>query len=366
MKQEASARFRFARPQERTRLQQWNIEETAERVFFTTTADGWQLAISHYRDNGLNPAHRRHPVLLCHGLGANRLLFDIDRQHSFAAWLLEQGYDVYAVDLRSHGLSEKPGQAADKHWDWGFNAYCDADIPAAIDAVLADAGASALHFVGHSMGGILLYCHAAQSDPRIVSGIAIAASLDYSGHPSIFHGLSRLVALTHIAPSMPLHWSSLAGSVAATLGRRFMSRALVNPSNVDRQVYRRLTANLLHPISSRLLRDMQHFVSGKGLQSSRHACYRQQLQHKGYAFPILSLSGTADAQCPPASAARFGTRHQVFGRAYGQRHDYGHLDLIMGKHARKETWPCMGAWLDRHDQPATQTDMQPLQMAQSA
>jgi len=33
------------------------------------------------------------------------------------------------------------------------------------------------------MGGILLYCHAAQSDPRIVSGIAIAASLDYSAIP---------------------------------------------------------------------------------------------------------------------------------------------------------------------------------------
>lgn len=366
MNNEATSPYRFSRPQERARLQQWNIKETAERVFFTTTQDGWQLAISHYRNNRLSSAHRHHPVLLCHGLGANRLLFDIDHQHSFAAWLLEQGYDVYAVDLRSHGLSEKPEQASGKRWDWGFNAYCDADIPAAIDAVLADAGVEALHFIGHSMGGILLYCHAAQSDPRIVSGIAVAATLDYSGHPSIFHGLSRLVALTHLVPSMPMHWPALVCSKAAALGKPFMDSALVHPRNVDLQVYRRLTANLLHPVSSRLLRDMQHFVSGKGLQSSRQACYQQQLQHKGYTFPILSLSGTADTQCPPASAARFGTHHQIFGRAYGQRNDYGHLDLIMGMHALEETWPCMGAWLDQHDQPATRADMPPLHMARSA
>lgn len=352
MKHEATAPYRFSRPHELTRLQQWNIQETTARVFFTSTTDGWQLAISHYRNNRLPPAHRRHPVLLCHGLGANRLLFDIDRQHSFAAWLVEQGYDVYAVDLRSHGLSEKPGQATGKDWNWGFNAYCDADIPAAIDAVLADVGAEALHFVGHSMGGILLYCHAAQSDPRIVSGIAVAASLDYSGHPSIFHNLSRLVALTRLLPSIPMHLPALASSTAAALGRPFVDSALVNPGNVDLQTYRCLTSNLMHPVSSQLLRDMQHFVSGKGLHSSRDVCYRQQLHRKGYAFPILTLSGTADASCPPASVARFGTHHQIFGRAHGQRHDYGHLDLIMGAHAREEIWPCMGAWLDQHDTPS--------------
>lgn len=344
--------YRFSRTSERARLQQWGIDETAARVFFTTTADGWQLAISHYRDTAKNPATRHHPVLLCHGLGANRLLFDIDRQHSFAAWLVAQGYDVYAVDLRSHGLSEKPQASGNKDWNWGFNAYCDFDIPAAIDAVLTASGAEALHFVGHSMGGILLYCHAAQSDTRIVSGITIASTLDYSGYPSAFHGLCRLIALTRPFSSMPMHWPALLCSASSALGRGFMDSALVNPDNVDLPLYRKLTANLLHPVSSRLLRDMQHFVSGQGLHSSRQENYRHLLQRKGYAFPVLSLAGTRDIQCHPGSTARFGTHHQVFGRSHGHRNDYGHLDLVVGRQARDETWPCMASWLEQHDLPA--------------
>lgn len=352
MKKNITGHHRFSRQSELARLQKWNIAETSERVFFATTPDGWQLAISHYRDNRLNPATRRYPVLLCHGLGANRLVFDIDRQHSFSAWLLGQGYDVYAVDLRSHGLSEKPGMESGKQWGWGFNEYCDFDIPTVIDAVLTEAGADALHFVGHSMGGILLYCHAAQSNARIVSGITIGSTLDYSGHPSVFHRISPLAALTYMTPSMPMHWPALFCSKATALSKNFIDSTLVNPGNVDRHVYRKLTANLLHPVSSRLLRDMKQFTNGNGVMSSSQKRYDLLLKNKGYAFPILSISGEADTQCHPASAARFGTHHQVFGTPHGHKSDYGHLDLIMGTHAHEEVWPCMGSWLSQHDQPA--------------
>lgn len=342
-------RLQFVRPCELARMQTWAIEEASVDVLFTTTPDDWQLAISHYRKTEENPPTRRHPVLLCHGLGANRLVYDIDAQHSLPAWLVAQGYDVYAVDLRGHGLSEKPDKKSGKRWGWGLNEYCDLDIPTAIDAVLAATGKETLHFVGHSMGGILLYCHSAQADTRIVSGITIGSTLDYSGAPSLFHFLAPLARLTHLMPSTPMHWPALLFSTAAALGRKLIDTAFVNPDNVDLHVYRKMTANILHPVSSKVLRDLKGFTNGKGVMASNDKCYGRLLKENGYAFPILSISGEADAQCPPASAARFGTHHQHFGTSYGHKKNYGHHDLIMGRHAQEEVWPQMADWLAQHD-----------------
>ena len=63
--------YRDVRPAERARLKSWGIEETSVDVSFIETPDGWNLAVSHYRDNDQQPSTQRYPILLCHGLGAN-------------------------------------------------------------------------------------------------------------------------------------------------------------------------------------------------------------------------------------------------------------------------------------------------------
>jgi hypothetical protein len=34
------------------------------------------------------------------------------------------------------------------------------------------------------------------------------------------------------------------------------------------------------------------------------------------------------------------------GRKYGQKEDYGHYDLIVGRNAETEVWPSILSWLD--------------------
>ena len=48
---------------------------------------------------------KRHetPVLLCHGLGANRYNFDLGTRASLARFLQEAGFDVWSIDLRGRG-----------------------------------------------------------------------------------------------------------------------------------------------------------------------------------------------------------------------------------------------------------------------
>tara|TARA_R110002073_G_scaffold84612_3_gene201567 strand:- start:23356 stop:24411 length:1056 start_codon:yes stop_codon:yes gene_type:complete len=345
--------YQHCRHSELRRLLRWQVAETSSDVMFTTTADGWELGISHYapRTESLRSSF---PVLLCHGLGSNRLAFDIDPQCSLARGLVEQGFDVYAVDLRGHGLSEKPAQRSGKRWGWGFNTYCEQDIPAAINAVLEATGRKKLHFVGHSMGGILLYSHAALQNARaaekIRSGITIGSSLDYSHSLSIFHRIVKLAPLTHLIPSVPVNWPVLFSSWAARFHRAFIDPVLVGRNNVELNSYRKLAANSIHPVSAQVLREMAGAIDGTGLKASSGERYVDLLEEKGYTFPVLSISGTADIQCPFEVAARFGTEHRVFGKSHGHVEDYGHNDLIMGKSAEHEVWPEVYAWLRRYDE----------------
>lgn len=337
--------LRYVRNSERQRLAKWRIEENHSEVIFSRTGDGWELALSRYS----HQPNRNWPVLLCHGLGSNRLSFDIDAEHSLARHLVQQGYDVYALDLRGHGLSQKPQRGTAQRWGWGFNDYCEQDVPTAIAAILQRTGKSQLHFIGHSMGGLLLYGRTALGEENIRSGIAIGSSLDYSGTPSVFHKIVNLAPAASLLPSIPVHWTALASSWASQFSARAIDPVLVNPPNVRLQTYRKLAANGLHPVSARVLVELAGAINGAGLKTKQGQSYADLLQQRGYHFPILAMAGSADLQCPPSAAARFGTSLQVFGREQGQREDYGHDDLIMGRHASAETWPAIVDWLAQHD-----------------
>lgn len=207
-------------------------------------------------------------------------------------------------------------------------------------------GSDALHFIGHSLGGILLYGRAAMLDARIKSGITIGSTLDYSGLPTAFRAIAPL---SHLVPFVPIHWAALLQSHISGYSPRLIDSMMVCPENVDVGLYRRMAANMLHPVSARLLRDLSGIIQGRGIMNSKGKRYDALLQSSGYTFPILAMAGNADSQCPPVSSARFGTSHLAFGKDQGHRENYGHHDLIMGRHAREEVWPRISEWLLQHD-----------------
>ena len=70
------------------------------------TTDGWRLAVHHYRPP--NEASGT-PVILCHGLSANRYVFDLPAGPSLAQFLRDHGRDVWVAELRGSGMSARPG-----------------------------------------------------------------------------------------------------------------------------------------------------------------------------------------------------------------------------------------------------------------
>lgn len=321
-------------------LARWDAKERARSVLFATTEDNVEIALTRY---GRRPS-RRHPVILCHGLGANRFSWDLSPQTSLARWLSELGFDVYCLEFRGHGRSQKAGQGG-LRYGWGLFDYANRDLPAALEALHDALGANEVHWVGHSMGGIAGLARLAGGETRFRSMTTIASAIDYSGTPSVFHAVSRALPLTRLMSSVPLGaLSSLMAPVALAVPNA-IDAVNVHHSNVDRELYRRLTAVGLHSVSSPVLRDLATCFSQGGLRDGERS-FAHELPG---ATPTLAVSGSADPQCDPEASARHAHEARAFGIEFGQRDDYGHFDLIMGERAPDEVWPTLHEWLVSHD-----------------
>ena len=123
----------------------------AERLT-ATTRDGQNLALWRVRPSGACPELGRRAsrgaVLLLHGLSANRFAFHWPGR-SIASYLAAEGFDCYVGELRG------AGQSVPTVSTWTFHDYLEQDVPALLERVRDASGHPRVHFMGHSMGGIL-------------------------------------------------------------------------------------------------------------------------------------------------------------------------------------------------------------------
>jgi len=156
--------------------------EQRPHLSYTRTHDGWRLALYRY-----TPQRRTHqtPVLLCHGMSSNRWDMDGPGRVSLARYLVKRGYDVWVVELRGAGRSTRPTWWNGKRYDWRFEDYVQHDGPAALRKVLRETGARQVHWVGHSMGGMIAY--ALLMSPvhhKIASAVTLGSPTDEQCWPS--------------------------------------------------------------------------------------------------------------------------------------------------------------------------------------
>jgi pimeloyl-ACP methyl ester carboxylesterase len=313
------------------------------------------VTLWHYPPTGGRRA--RHPVLLCPGLASNRHAFDLGSPRSLPRELAAQGFDTWVLELRGHGASWRPPWWAPWRWTWDVDTYLLHDVPAATAAVCERSGADALHWVGHSMGGILLYGQLATGAmQRLRSGTTIGSALDYSEHPSDYHAVRRLEGLLTAMPRVPLGvLAVLTAPVAARFGGSVFDRFNADLGNVEPLEFRRLQALTFHAVPAALLRQLSTAFLPGGLRDRTHSrSYLEALERAAVRHPLLALSGVTDRQCSPEASAHTaarirGARALAFGRLHGHRADYGHYDLLMGRHAHTEVFPEILAHLEDAD-----------------
>lgn len=321
---------------------------------YVRAPDGWRLAIHRYRNGDSTGL----PVILCHGMGANRYPFDLKGAPSLARYLRRKGRDVWVAELRGSGMSDHPGMVTSEvPYTWTFEDHLKKDLPAIVDYVLERTGAPAVHWVGHSMGGMLGLAYvAANNDPPIASMTAMGSPVDFTkmrmrAFP-VMAKLRRLLYLTHIPP-MPFV-GRLIIPVAHRLPRFLLG--LFHPPNIKPSIARRAVALGSTLITSRdLWMDFGRYIETGVLGPENGQPYMEQLSKSK--VPILSIAGAADRMAPPESVPALcnpgkdrGRRECVtLGKESGCVEDYGHIDMLLGIRAEQEVFAPVLDWLASHD-----------------
>ena len=134
---------------------------------YAYTRDGWRLGVRHYRPAHPDPG--KLPVILCHGLGLNATFWTITDNH-LPAQLSERGYEVYVFDIRGSGENGRPGRddrvnrflrqtplRERGESSWTVDDLVRYDVPAILDYVERETGQSRVNWVGHSLGGMMMF-----------------------------------------------------------------------------------------------------------------------------------------------------------------------------------------------------------------
>ena len=327
-------------------------------TFYIPTDDGWTLALHHYPAMG---AARHYPVLMVHGLGANRLNFDLDDRYSFARATRARGFDVYVLEMRGAGMSCAPGGRDRTLYSWGFADYAERDFPTAVSYVLERANTTALHAVGHSMGGMICYALGSQGIGELRSIVTVGSPLISALNLGTMErrmlqlaaGLGPAVTFTP-APQRRVPLRRLLGTAGmfGQLSTRLADNFLLNGDNCDAAVVGRMAREAIDDIPLKLIAEITSQMGG----SSSSGPYDYEFNLGNIRAPVLVISGAVDKVATPASVRAAverltgsDVRWRQMGLQSGDRADYGHVDLMVGRNAPEEVYPVMLDFLQEVD-----------------
>jgi pimeloyl-ACP methyl ester carboxylesterase len=328
------------------------------------TRDGWPLTVEHFP-----PARvagetlggtRKRPIILCHGILANRRFFELEGEGSLPAVLARAGFDVWLVDLRGRrdgGAPKGHAGAFFGGYDYDVDSFMRDDMDALLAYVIARTGAPNVTWLGHSLGGMIAYARLGTiGDPRIGALITV-------GSPGLFapasHHMLRLYEISgalSFLPTLPVESAAwLDGALGLPLAPGLVTDTIFQPENLPHATYRALEEVAVADPSLPELRQLVRGIRGGDYVSADgRVSYTAALS--AIRTPALVVVGRADELADPlvgrAVFERLGSSDKelvIAGKAEGFGVDFGHVDLLVGPAARREIYPRIVHWLEEHD-----------------
>ncbi|MCA9629534.1 MAG: alpha/beta fold hydrolase [Myxococcales bacterium] len=328
------------------------------------TGDGWHIALYEYSPEKSVARSELPPVVLCHGAFSRFHIYDWGGGEGLAPYLAEQGRRVFAVELRGRGdsLARSPrGRKRQYERGWTIDDLLSQDVPATLDFVTRHTGASQVDWVGHSMGGMLILAHLSQEDDPRVRRVVTVGSADFrflgendeAGSHDPRRGERRRVDLAQLMSPITRRLGVIPArpfmrglAIAAPLVPAKYKATAYHAPNVERGVERRYLWHGFTNVSSRKFREFIRLPEPDGLSRYQH--------------PTLFIAGNRDLLVPPRlvkrtfeGAGSADKRYLLFSKAEGHREDYGHGDLLIGRHAPVEVFPPIADFLSEIQAPAS-------------
>lgn len=338
---------------------------TPDERHYVTTDDQWRLALARIRPRAAGPA-QGDPVICFPGLACNGRLFDLDDDHSLAQHLAGLGFDVWLVDPRGTGHSERPSWLR-RGWGFGFGEYALQDAPAAIRHVVRVTGRDRVLWVGHSMGGLVGYQVALHAVGDHLAGIvSIGSPADFSSHRAGLGWLHTQVLDRFLRGWPVVRLGRLCTAIAPLAGwwRGWPETLFTVARNTPVSVLRHFLVEVVEDVPRKLLDQFaDHIVRDLGFDgrpaSATHTALAQAQ------VPVLAIAGSRDRVAPPSSVVAAVTlmgcedaTECVVGNT--DTTDFGHLDLLVGRAAPQVIYPQVGDWLLAHRTAAPAGPVEPL------
>jgi pimeloyl-ACP methyl ester carboxylesterase len=319
-------------------------------VEFVRTADDWDLALHRYRSARSDLP----PVILCAGYACNRYFLDFDERYSLARFLARRGFDTWVLELRGRGYSE-PAGGSSRNRSWTFDDLVRFDVPAAIAHVRGRCAGRPPVWIGHSMGGMVMYAALGENAALTESVAGFVAMASPVAFPPIAswmaQRLGEFLLLLPFPARLPQHnilvalWSLVGNSARA-------SQVGMNPHNLDHAAFGRALRQFICNVPRRKL---QQFVrwSLTGAFRSADGCVDYRANLHRITTPAFIIAGAADQLATPEIVGlaydRIGSpakRYREFAAGPGVTADYGHVDLIFGSRAPDEVFPAISTWIE--------------------
>ncbi|XP_057423104.1 uncharacterized protein LOC130717034 isoform X2 [Lotus japonicus] len=247
-------------------------------------------------------------------------------------------------------------------YDWDFDHYLEEDVPAAIEYIMKESKPKdgKLLAIGHSMGGILLYSMLSRfgKESRLAAVVTLASSLDYTSSKS---SLKLLTPLADPAQALNVPVVPLGAILAAAypLSSRppyalsWLNTLISAEGMMEPHLLKRLVFNNFCTIPAKLLIQLTTAFRERGLCNRDGTFFYKDHLHKGN-VPILAIAGDQDLICPPEAVEdtiklipEHLVTYKVFGEPEGPH--YAHYDLVGGRLAVEQVYPCIIEFLNCHD-----------------
>jgi len=318
----------------------------ADEVHMVVTPDQWQIRVCRYRAK-MSPGE---PVFLCHGFMSNQFSFALPAGRALVDVLCANGYDCWVVDLRG-SLSSMPAPGTTRD-DPTFDDYLLKDIPSVLEFIRNRTGHSKVHWIGHSMGGMLLYAYDMVFGTELLaSGTTLGSPVGFrdlwSHDPSplvrlrrgsllLFRGIGRVVLWVFTVfhprdPVIPFNWDNMDPAVK---GRDLFGAFEAPPPRVAALLAQSVRENALR------VKDGEVEVIGS-LGELR--------------VPLFAIYGGGDSVTLTPRARNFferlpnaDKRLLILSKENGHSADYGHVDLLMGRACEREVFAPIVEWLREH------------------
>lgn len=332
--------------------------QTFTRVMTTRAAIGqtpkevvWTLNKARlYRYIPVVPGEARHPVplLLVFALMNRPTILDLRPGHSFVEYMVGRGYDVYLLDWGVPGLEDK---------DLKFDDYVLDYMTRAIRKLKTVSKAEEFSMLGWCIGAILTTIYASlRPDDGLRNLLLLTAPLDFSNREGLtfsrwtdekYFDIDKILAIFGNMPGEMINYGAKALKPVENYIANYCKLwdNLDNPSAVESWHAMNTWVTDIIPMAGAAYRQLiVDFYRNNRLMKGELKIRGESVDLKRLRANLLTVIANGDHLTPPCQSepilSKVSSKDTELYRIPG-----GHIGIMAGSSAHKQTWPHIDQWL---------------------